>query len=207
MFIERLKKKFNIDEPIFTSEILSLFQEYTRAYVFGFINEAKAAGELVQFDNGVYYIPKKTIFGLSTITADDVIRKKYVQNQNDVYGLYSGIKLQNFFSVTTQMPNTVEVVTNRETTRCRQIEIDGRKFILRKSRIPITRDNVNAYTVLQFFSELGNQPPIDDWARKRVLRFIRQNNVSAGEILNLSAAFPAQAAKNLIQNGVLNEIA
>ena len=99
MFIERLQEQFNIDEPIFTNEIMNLFGEYTCAYVFRLINKAKKAGELMQFDSGVYYIPQMTVFGLSTITADDVINKKYMGSGDNVYGVYSGLKLQNIFSV------------------------------------------------------------------------------------------------------------
>lgn len=207
MFIEKLKEKFNSNEPIFTNEILELFDEFTRAYVFRLINKAKGTGELVQFDNGVYYIPQKTILGLSTITADDVINKKYVQNGKDVYGVYSGLKLQNIFSVTTQMPNTVEIVTNNETMRCRKVEIDGRRFILRKSRCPISKTNADAYTVLQLFNDMRTQIKLDDWAKEKVIRFIKKNNVSARELMDLATVFPAQTTKNLIVNGVLNEIA
>lgn len=207
MFIEKLKEKFNIDEPIFTNEILELFDEFTRAYVFRLINKAKEEGKLVQFDNGIYYLPKMTVLGLSTITADDVINKKYLQNEKDVYGVYSGLKLQNIFSVTTQMPNTVEIVTNNETMRCRQIEIDRRRFILRRSRCPISKTNVGAYTVLQLFSDMGTQIKLDSWAKERVINFIQKNNVSVQEIVDLASVFPAQTTKNLIMNGVLNEIA
>lgn len=207
MFIEKLREKFNINEPIFTNEILELFDEFTRAYVFRLINKAKDMGELVQFDNGVYYIPQKTILGISTITADDVINKKYIQNGNNIYGVYSGLKLQNIFSVTTQMPNTVEIVTNNETMRCRKVEIDGRRFILRKSRCPISKTNADAYTVLQLFNDMGTRMKLDNWAKEKVIRFIKINNVSARELMNLATVFPAQTTKNLIVSGVLNEIA
>lgn len=207
MFIKKLREKFNIDEPIFTNEILELFDEYTCAYVFRLINKAKDAGELVQFDNGVYYIPQKTVLGLSTITADDVINKKYLRNGDEVYGVYSGLKLQNIFSVTTQMPNTVEIVTNNETMRKRQVEIDGRRFILRKARCPISKLNADAYTVLQLFNDIGTQIRLDDSAKDKVVNFIRKNNVSARELMNLATVFPAQTTKSLIVNGVLNEIA
>ena len=207
MFINRLKEKFNINEPIFTNEILDLFNEFTRAYVFRLINKAKDKGELFQFANGVYYIPEMTIFGLSTITADEVISKKYIRNGNDVYGIYSGLKLQNIFSVTTQMPYTIEIVTNKETMRSRKTEINGRRFILKKSRCPISKENANAYTVLQLFNDMGTQIKLDNWAKEMVIGFIKKNNVSAKELMNLATVFPAQATKNLIINGVLNEIA
>lgn len=207
MFIGRLKQKFNVDEPIFTNEILELFSEFTRAYVFRLINKEKEIGELVQFDKGVYYLPQMTIFGLSTITADDVIKKKYLQNGKEVYGVYSGLKLQNIFSVITQMPNTVEIVTNNETMRCRQIELDGRRFVLRRSRCPISKANANAYTILQLFTDLGTHIQLDRWAKERVVSYIRKNNISIQELVKLASVFPAQTTKNLIINGVLNEIA
>jgi len=48
MFIERLSEKFNINEPIFTEEILGLFPEYSRAQVFRYIGKAKENKEIVQ---------------------------------------------------------------------------------------------------------------------------------------------------------------
>ena len=144
-FINRLKRKFNINEPIFTNEILELFGEFTRAYVFRLINKSKLLGELVQFSSGVYYIPQKDDLDLPTITADDIINKKYVQYGNNIYGIYSGLKLQNEFSVTTQMPNIVEIVTSNGEMKCRKIEMGGRKFVLRKARCRISKSNASAY--------------------------------------------------------------
>ncbi len=133
MFIEKISEQFNVNEPIFTEEILDLFPEYSRSQVFRYIDKAKENKEIVQFTKGVYYIPNLTFWGdLSTITVDSVIKKKYIRNTNQTYGIFGGIKLLNNFSVTTQMASVIEVVTNKETTRCREIEINSRKFILRK---------------------------------------------------------------------------
>lgn len=60
MFAQRLKEQFNINEPIFTEEIMRLFPEYSRMQVFRFINKAEENKEIVQFTKGVYYIPKMT---------------------------------------------------------------------------------------------------------------------------------------------------
>lgn len=149
MFIEKLSKNFDTNEPIFTEEILSLFNEYSRAQVFRYIDKAKNNMELIQFTKGVYYISTITFWGdLSMITTDSVVEKKYLRNSNQVYGVYSGIKLLNLFSVTTQMGATIEIVTNNETTCCRHIDINSRKFILRKSRCKIIKKNYAAYTIL-----------------------------------------------------------
>ena len=208
MFIERLSEKFNNNEPIFTEEILGLFREYSRAQVFRYIDKAKERKEIVQFAKGVYYIPNVTFWGsLSTITADSVIEKKYLRNAEQTYGVFGGIKLLNNFSVTTQMAAVIEVVTNNETTRCREIDINGRKFILRKSRCEINKNNYAAYTVLQLFNDFTEQDKLDESSRKRLLEYIKSRKVTQKQLLELSMQFPARATKKLIGSGVLNEIA
>ncbi len=207
MFINCLRKKYQVDEPIFTEEILKMFCEYTRAYVFRLIQKAKDAGELVQFSKGVYYLPQKTTFGFSTITVDDVVMKKYVRKNKKVIGIYSGLKLLNLFSITTQMPNIIEIVTNNETMRCRKIEIEGRKFILRKSRCQISSKNAAAYTIMQLFSDLKMQESLSEQSKQKVIHFIEKNRVSINQLINLTNVFPAQTIKKMLMNGVINEIA
>ena len=205
MFVERLKEKFNANEPIFTSEILDTFGEYSRAYVFRLINRAEKKSEIVNFDTGVYFIPTKSIVGNSTITAEDVVNKKYVGYKGDVYGVYSGLNLQNMFSLTTQMPNTIEIVSNNETMRRRSIKIDGRTVILRKSRCEIDRTNAKAYTVLQLLSEMGKNTDVDERTKESLRRYVRENNVTNTSLIALAKFFPAQTIKNLMYSGVLND--
>lgn len=208
MFIERLSEKFNINEPIFTEEILGLFPEYSRAQVFRYIGKAKENKEIVQFVKGVYYIPKITFWGdLSSITADSVIEKKYLRNADQTYGIYGGVKLLNNFSVTTQMAAVIEVVTNNETTRCREIKINGRRFILRKSRCEINKNNYAAYTILQLFNDFTEQDKLDESSRRRLFEYIKNRKVTQKQLLDLSMQFPARTTKKLIGSGVINEIA
>ena len=207
MLVERLKKNFNTNEPIFTNEILEMFSEYSRAYIFRLINKAEKKGEIINFDTGVYFIPTKSIIGSSTITAEDVVNKKYVGYKDDVYGVYSGLNLQNMFSLTTQMPNTIEIVSNRESMRCRRIMIDGRTIILRKSRCKIDRSNAHTYTILQLLSEMGMTTAMDDRAKESIIRYMRENKVSNADLISLARFFPAQTAKNLMYSGVLYDFA
>lgn len=205
MLVERLKAKFNPNEPIFTNEILEMLKEYSRTYIFRLIDKAEKDGEIVSFDTGVYFIPTKSIIGTSTITAEDVVNKKYIGYKDDVYGVYSGLSLQNMFSFTTQMPNTIEIVTNKETMRCRKITIDGRVVILRKSRCKIDCTNAHAYTILQLISEMEKNIEMDDKARESISKYMRENKVNNSDLLTLARCFPAQTTKNLMYSGVLND--
>ena len=172
MFIDKLQAKYEPNEPIFINEILDEFSEYSRGYVFKLIKKAEEKEELVNFSTGVYFIPTKTILGLSTITTEDVVEKKYISSKNETFGIYSGLQLQNMFNLTTQMPNTIEVVTNNESMRKREIEINGRRVILRKSKVNITKDNVNEYMLLQLMTEIGSN--INEISRERIKNFINQ---------------------------------
>ncbi len=207
MFLNEIKQKFNINEPIFTEELMELFPQYSRPYIFRIINEMEKANELVRYTKGVYFIPKKTFFGLSTITADSVVEKRYLKELNNVYGIYSGLKLLNLFSITTQVPNVVEIVTNNETMRCREIEVNGRKFILRKSRFEIDKNNADMYMLLQVFNDLDAKTKLDDFAQRRLTSFIKEKGINLSKLLNLAMKFPAKTMKNLIGSGVLNGIA
>ena len=208
MFIERLSKKFNSDEPIFTEDIIKLFSDYSRAQVFRYIEKAKENKEIVQFDKGIYYIPRVTFWGgLSTIAADDIVAKRYLRNDKRIYGVYSGIKLLNNFSVTTQMPAVIEVVSNNETMRRREIELSGRKFVLRNSRCEINAGNYAAYTILQLFNDFDNRDELNDSSRRRLLEYIKKQNVTQEQLFRMSANFPAKATKNLVRSGIINAIA
>lgn len=204
MFIDKLTENFNINEPIFTEEILDLFKEYSRAQVFRYIDKAKENKKIIQFTKGVYYIPNTTFWGdLSTITVDSVIEKKYLKNASDTFGVFGGIKLLNNFSITTQMAAVIEVVTNNETTRCRRISINGRNLILRKSRCKISTDNYAAYTILQLFNDFGKKDKLDESSRRRVVDYIKKYQVTQKQLFEMSKQFPARAIKKMIENGVI----
>ena len=207
MFTERLRNKFRVDEPIFTQEILELFSDYSPVQVFRLIKKATVDGDIAQYDKGIYYIPQETILGKSTITADMIIEKKFLRSKQDVYGVYSGIKLLNNFSLTTQMAAVVEIVTNNESAKYREIQIRNRRYILRKSRFPITKDNYAAYTILQLFSELNKNEKLDAYSKDILLKYIKNTGVTKEQLFSLSMNFPSRTAQYLIGSGIINEIA
>ena len=53
MLIERLKEKFNLNEPIFISEIYSVMNDYSRSKVFELIQNAIKENTLIRYKQGV----------------------------------------------------------------------------------------------------------------------------------------------------------
>lgn len=170
------------------------------------MKKSEKKGKLIKFSSGVYFIPTETILGPSTILADMVVEKKYIQDNDHIYGVYSGLILLNYFSLTTQVPNVIEIVTNNETNRRREIDIDGRKFVLRKSNFKINNKNYSAYTILQLFSELNINERLNLFTKSPIVEYIKNNKISQKDLLNYSIYFPSRTLNNLIRSGILNEI-
>ncbi len=207
-FIERLSTNFEKDEPIFTEEIIKLFPDCSRAQIFRYIDKAKRKEEIVQYSRGVYFIPHITYFGtLSTITAQQAIYKKYIRNEEDVYGLYSGLSILNRFSITTQMPAVIEIVSNNESTRRRRITVKHYRYILKKSRCKITKDNFAAYTILQLFNDFDEGDELYGISRRRVTEFIKENNVKKDDVLRIMSYFPKKALENFARSNIIDVLA
>ncbi len=104
------------------------------------------------------------------------------------------------------MPNTIEIVTNNETTRKRNVTINGRRFILRKARCEINKENYPTYTVLQLFSDMNNEDELDDFSKSQINDYISSNEIKADDLFYMSRSFPATTLKKMVKSGVLNAI-
>lgn len=206
MFVEQLKKEFGTNTPIFIDEILKMYRNYSRAYVFRLIKQAEKSGELSLYSRGVYYVPRQTLFGKSNIIPEMVVEKKYLRDGNSIYGVYAGTTLLNYFGLTTQVPNIIELITNKESTRKRSIYINDKEFIIRKSRCNITSDNYPEYTLLQLFSEMGQDEKITKSFIKEINQFIVSNNVTKEKLFKMASNFPSTASKNMIRSLTFNGI-
>lgn len=206
--VERLKNKFGVNQPIFTSEILEEMSEYSRPRVFQLLKKAEQEQTLIKFDKGVYYIPTETRYGKSLISVEQVIRKKYISDKDDVFGIYGGLQMQQSFMLTYQVPTAIEVVTNNETMWVRETKLKNRSIILRKSRLPITRENADVYTILELFSNMDMRRYFEDTSVQReVVGFVRDRAIKGKDVYALAGAFPSKTTRNIMESGIINEFA
>ncbi len=208
MLVGRLEKCFGYDKPIFTGDIFECMKDYSRQRVYQLIAEAIKKETLVRFDTGIYYLPTETEFGQSVITVNDVVNRKYIRDNGETFGIYGKLVIDLNFLLSYQVPNTIEVITNKESRDVREIEIRGRKVILRKSRLPITSENESAYTLMELFNSMDMRQYQEDRAvRESISNYIREKKINSGAIYGLASSFPAKAMRNLATSGVLYEIA
>lgn len=208
MLISRLERRFGYDKPIFTEDIFECMKDYSRQRVYQWIAESIKKDTLVRFDTGIYYLPTETEFGRSVLTVNEVVNRKYISDNGERFGIYGKYVIDLNFLVSYQVPNVIEVITNKESRAVREIEIRGRKVVLRKSRFPITSENESAYTLMELFSNIDiRQYRENSMIRDSVSNYVKEKKINSEIIYRLASSFPARAMKNLAISGVLYEIA
>ena len=161
-------------------------------------------GDIKRFSRGVYYIPSVTILGESKLKPSKVITMKYLVRDASVIGIYTGLKLLNKLRLTTQVPNVVEVMTNAETNRKREVMLGKQKVILRNSSVKIDKSNVRIVEVLEALRLLKS---IDDNQIKRIKEYIQYDNISRQELDKVLIYYPKSVYKKLVESGLINEFA
>ena len=206
MEMESRIKTLTPNAPLLTEDLLSLYKDYSRVQVFRILEKAEEGGLLVNYCRGVYYVPKKTPFGTSAFDVDALMERRYISYQGQTYGIYGGLTLQNAFSLTDQVPNVVEIVSNKEHSRKRAVTIGKRTFILRKSRLEINNENVYAYMILELFNTLGDEP-LRPEGKRRLIAWLSEKKVKKDDLVKVASSFPSKALRKLVENGVYDEAA
>ena len=202
-FYENLVQRFGYNEPILTTEIN--YKSYSRPWIFKEMNRLCESGSVVHYDKGVYYIPTQTSFGQSLLNPLRVIEKKYLSDNGKVFGCFSGISLLNKMGISTQVPSTLEIYTNKETSQVREIKVGRQKVLLRKARTEITSDNVS---VLSFLEMMNSVLPsyFNEERRETVRDYIIQNKITRKDITKYAPFFPDKVMRNLIESEIIYDV-
>lgn len=200
---ESILQQYGTNEPILSSEVA--FQGYSRPWIYKQLNRLCEDGKLVRYEKGVYYIPTQTPFGKSLLNPRKVIERKYISQGGDVMGYYSGMTFQNQLQLTTQMPNIIELYTNNETTRVRDVFVGTQKVLLRRARTKITAENADVLSFLELMNDLTSDV-IDDEKKAIITRFISDRKITRKDISTYAPVFPDKAMRTLIESEVIYSV-
>lgn len=200
-----LKLKFNPDEPILVGDIEKIYPERSRPWIDKAIKTMTDNNQLKRFSAGVYYIPRKTVLGDSVLNPNKVIEKKYIKNKNKVFGYLGGTSLLNSFGLTTQVPNTVTVISNNESTRGRKIKIGNQPVYLCKSPADVTESN---FKILQFCEiiKLIDFNSLDKIEIKNLEKYIEDNNITISSIAEYCVYFPDSVSKKILGGPLIDKL-
>ena len=172
---DSLLKEYGYNEPILINEIQ--FQGYSRPWINKEINRLCDKNKLVRFEKGIYYIPKQTLLGNSILNPNKVIEKKYIRSNKDIFGYYSGYYLLNQLGITEQMPNIIEIYTNNESSKARDVRVGSQTVRLRRARTDVTSENAAVLTFLELMNIIDTDC-FDEEKRQVVTEYILKNKIS-----------------------------
>ena len=199
-----LLDKYGFDEPIYSVEIR--FANYSRQWIYKELKKLLIGGNIKRFATGIYYFSRKMPWGESQLNPRKVIEKRFLSSGKDIYGYIAGLSLLNQAGLSTQVPNLIELVTNNESTRVRDISIGSQSVRARRSRTLITPHNVKT---LQFLDLMNTITPsgLDEIERLMLSKYVKDSGVTRASVSQYAGFFPAKATKNMLESGVIYEIA
>lgn len=201
-----LKSKYSSNEPIFLSDIK--IPNIKDVYVRQKFKKLTEDGRLKRFDTGIYYLPKKSIFRSgSTISVDDVIQKKYLNEGSVCCGYISGILFANKLGITTQVPSVYEVCTNKATTEYRETQMANLRVIIKKPYVQINEVNAATLQFMDLLKEIIDISEIEgDELKLRLLDYMKKKNIKFDAMEPYLPYYPERIYKNMYEVGLLNGV-
>lgn len=200
---EYLLDNYKENEPIFLAELQ--IDGMTSTNIRQRIKKLTDAGKVKRFDNGIYFLPKKTIFKSgSQLAPEKVLECKYLRDKNERCGYVSGLMFFNQMELTTQVPMMYEVVSNKATNDYRETSLAKSRVIVRKPKVPVTEKN---YKLLQFLDMLKDVDVYSEVTGKslqeRLYRYMKDANLRVSEMEPYFAYYPDKLYKNLVETRVI----
>ncbi len=199
--LEKLIEEYGYNNPISIQDIRNVFSNLSKVRVNQIIDELEKNNQLIRYSMGIYYIPTETIFGKSKLNVQKVIQKKYIEDKDKIFGFYTGLSFMNMIGLTTQVPNTIEISTNNESSRVRDVLVGSQVIKLRKARVEVSNENYKELQLLECLSQISNEN--FEGAKDVLYNFAKENKLNINNLILFSREFPARVTKNLLSMGVV----
>lgn len=181
MLYNYIKDHYKETEPIFLSDLLRI--NIIEPEINKQLKELCENDLLQQYDDEVYFIPKKTTLN-STIgpNADMVARYRFISKGDNVDGFYAGNTFANQIGISTQVPQVIEIVSNKVLDDG-EVLIGKRRFDVRKPVVPVTKENVHVLQMLEFLKNLDAylECPYEE-VREKFVEYIFIHGITKSDI-------------------------
>ena len=177
MLFEYLKEHYEDGEPIFLDDIH--IEGMKRDNFRQQIKTLADTGKIVRYEKGIYYIPKQTRFSSSSAPSPETD------------GYYSGSTFANILGLSMQVPMKKEIVSNNIAAIVREVLIGKQSFIVRRTNVPISADNVKVLQLLELLKNLDSYLDSDyDEAREKIKNYSLANRITREEIDRYIRRYP-----------------
>lgn len=209
MMLDILRKKYAENEPMYLADVISTLKvspTYARKLMTNWVKK----GKIRRFARGIYYFPKKSkLFGEAPFNSQRVIVDKLLGNDEAPLGYYSGLSLANKAGITTQVPAKQVIVSNAKgSVRRREVSIGKRKILVSRPRIPVTRDNIRALSLLDLIDSAAKYSELSEEETGKMIReYAARAKVSRKQVRESVDAYPPQVSRDLIKMEIYDVLA
>ncbi|MGM9583794.1 MAG: DUF6088 family protein [Phascolarctobacterium sp.] len=205
MLYEYILKNYIPNEVILAGELKKVCGK-TDAAIRRELKKLVDEGKIRRYDQGIYYLPKMTVFGVEAAPdSNTVVEKKYLKENDEYIGYISGIGLANRLGLTTQAPAVVEIVSNKASRDYREAKLGQIGIILRKPKVLVTSQNVKVLQFLDLIKDLNTFIDISiTEAREKLIHYMQVSGLSFAMIKPYFKYYPAKIYQNLYEVGLMD---
>lgn len=206
MLLEYLQKNYKVNEPIFVSDIDLPVTDTNLRQMFKVLCDS---GQIYRYETGIYYMKGNTrLKGGVSLSASKVARYKYIARKDQVNGYYSGYTFANLLGLTTQVPYTIEIVSNCASAKCREVSVKNQKIILRRPRTQINKENVHVLQLLDLLKDFEQYVDEDMAAATYIISsYIEKIGMKRSDVDEYITLFPDRVYKYIYEMRLYNVFA
>ncbi len=206
MLLEYLQKNYKVNEPIFVSDIYLPVTDTNLRQMFKVLCDS---GQIYRYETGIYYMKGNTrLKGGVSLSASKVARYKYIARKDQVNGYYSGYTFANLLGLTTQVPYTIEIVSNCASAKCREVSVKNQKIILRRPRTQINKENVDVLQLLDLLKDFEQYVDEDMAAATYIISsYIKKIGMKRSDVDEYITLFPDRVYKYIYEMRLYNVFA
>jgi hypothetical protein len=191
MLYDYIVDTYKEGEPIFFADLM--IEDISKSAVSQQLKTLCKYGKLAKYENGVYYIPKKSRLKSSVGPSADMVAKyRFIQRGDQIEGFYAGNTFANQLGITTQVPRIVEIASNNTNSAPREVTIGNRRFFVKKPVAVVTAENVYALQMLDLLKDLDIYLDYSyEVAKEKFAEYIGIHRISRADIDRYIREYPS----------------
>jgi hypothetical protein len=191
MLYDYIVDTYKEGEPIFFADLM--IEDISKSAVSQQLKTLCKYGKLAKYENGVYYIPKKSRLKSSVGPSADMVAKyRFIQRGDQIEGFYAGNTFANQLGITTQVPRIVEIASNNTNSAPREVTIGNRRFLVKKPVAVVTAENVYALQMLDLLKDLDIYLDYSyEVAKEKFAEYIGMHRISRADIDRYIREYPS----------------
>lgn len=179
-----IMNNYDVNTPIFVRDFYDKFPMISPGTIRSTIKRLYDRGKIAKIDDGVYALPNEdSIMNEATVYGSDIIRKKYLIDNENIVGYISGLNFSNLLGLTTQTASVDTIFSNKVSSQKRKIIVSGYRVVVGKPRVKV--NNVN-YRLLQILELLSNFKKYSEYdlkeAAPKILKYLKDVKLTENEL-------------------------